>query len=171
MTGPRRTERPLRRRRWGAWLPAVALAAGPAGALPAAAPGADACTGPPSDVRLIVDVEHVSAAQGLVAVTLYANEPDHFLKKRGSLYVGRGPARAPVTHICLYVPRPGLYALAVYHDANANRKFDRSAFGLPNEGFGFSNNPSTFFGPPGFSSVRINVSRSGLHARVRLRYL
>lgn len=169
---PRTSDRSLRRRwRRRAFLSALALGLDFGATVPATAATPDACTGPPSDVRLLVDIDQVNSNRGLVAVTLFADDPQRFLKKRGSLYVGRGPARSPVTHVCLYVPRPGVYALANYHDANANRKFDRSALGLPNEGYGFSNNPSTFFGPPSFSSVRINVPRSGLHARVRMKYL
>ena len=36
-----------------------------------------------------------------------------------------------------------LYALALYHDENGNRSFDRTGVGFPAEGFGFSNNPAT----------------------------
>jgi uncharacterized protein (DUF2141 family) len=169
---PRTSDRsPRRRRPGGVFLSALALAAGPGAAVPANATAPGACTGPPSDVRLFVDIDQVNSNRGLVAVTLFADDPRRFLKKLGSLYVGRGPARAPVTHLCLFVPRPGVYALAIYHDANANGKFDRSGLGLPNEGYGFSNNASTFFGPPSFSSVRIAIPRSGLHTRIRMKYL
>ena len=75
------------------------------------------CTGRPSATRLIVTVSNVRAAQGLIAVTLYADDSSRFLARRGSLYVGRVPARAGVTRVCIHVPRPGLYGLAVYHDA------------------------------------------------------
>jgi uncharacterized protein (DUF2141 family) len=128
------------------------------------------CTGPASATRLLVRVENVRSSQGLVAVSLYADERRRFLAKRGSLYVGRVPARQGSTEVCIHVPRPGVYALAVYHDANASRGFDRTSLGLPAEGFGFSNNPRTFLGMPNFSSVRISVPRSGTRTTVRLKY-
>ena len=65
---------------------------------------------------------------------------------------------------------PGIYALAVYHDADSDRSFDRTALGLPSEGFGFSNNPPTFLGMPNFGSVRISVPRSGIRTMVKLKY-
>lgn len=128
------------------------------------------CTGPPSATRLHVVVENVRNTNGLIAVTLYVDDPRRFLARRGSLYVGRVPAQAPVTRACIHVPAPGTYALAVYHDSDANRSFNRNAIGLPREGFGFSNNPPALFGLPSFRSVRISVPRSNVETRVRLRY-
>ncbi len=145
-------------------LVAVAIAAA---ACPAAA--AD-CTGTPSATRLFVNVDNVRDARGLIAVTLYTDERRKFLAKRGSLYVGRVPARPGRTRICIHVPKPGTYALAAYHDADADRSFDRTGLGLPDEGFGFSNNPPTFFGLPNFDSVRIKVPRTNLSTTIRLHY-
>jgi uncharacterized protein (DUF2141 family) len=135
-----------------------------------AQPAADSCNGPPGEARLLVDVQGVRASQGLVAVTLYADDSKKFLAKRGSLYVGRAPARAGMTRVCLNLPRPGIYAVAVYHDADGNRHFNRSAFGLPAEAYGFSNNPGTFFGIPRFSSVRFPARAPETTIAVRLKY-
>lgn len=136
----------------------------------AAAQAEPACTGTPSDTRLHVQVDNVRTSRGLIAVTLYADERRRFLAKRGSLYVGRVPARQGRTNVCIHVPSPGIYALAVYHDADADRRFDRTSLGLPSEGFGFSNNPPTFLGMPNFGSVRIRVPRSGVRTMVKLKY-
>jgi uncharacterized protein (DUF2141 family) len=136
-------------------------------AAPALAQG---CTGTPSATRLIVTISNVRAAQGLIAVTLYADDSRRFLARRGSLYVGRVPARAPVTRMCIFVPSPGTYGLAVYHDADSNRRFNRNAIGMPAEGYGFSNNAPALFGLPRFSSVRLAVPRDGFQTSVRLRY-
>jgi uncharacterized protein (DUF2141 family) len=144
----------------------LALALVAAGA-PAAA--AD-CTGTPSRFRLLVNVDNVRSSRGLIAVTLYTDDRSKFLARRGSLYVGRVPARQGRTRMCIHVPRPGTYALAVYHDADSDRSFDRTGLGLPDEGFGFSNNPPTFFGLPNFDRVRIQVPRTGLSTTVRLNY-
>lgn len=131
---------------------------------------AQQCTGRPSATRLFVNVSGVRAAQGLIAVTLYADDSSRFLARRGSLYVGRAPARAGVTRVCIFVPAPGVYGLAVYHDANADRRFDRTMIGLPAEGYGFSNDAPTLFGLPRFRSVRLSVPRDGFATSVRLRY-
>jgi uncharacterized protein (DUF2141 family) len=144
-------------------LPAAFLVA------PAAA-AQGACTGTPSPIRLFVNVDNVRSSQGLIAVTLYTDDRRKFLARRGSLYVGRVPARQGRTLVCIHLPKPGTYALAVYHDADSDRSFERTGLGLPDEGFGFSNNPPTFFGLPNFSRVRLNVPKTGLSTEVKLHY-
>ena len=46
---------------------------------------------------------------------------------------------------------PGSYAIAAYHDANDNKKLDKSFTGIPSENYGFSNNARGTFGPPSLS--------------------
>ncbi len=128
------------------------------------------CTGRESQVRLNVVVENVQSDEGLIAVSLYADDSSKFLAKRGSLYVGRVPARKGTTTVCIYLPTTGVYALAVYHDADGDRGFDRTGIGLPAEGFGFSNNPRVFLGMPNWSSVRLAVPKTNLKTTIRLRY-
>ena len=128
------------------------------------------CTGQASPYWLNVVADGVRSGEGLLAVTLYADVSRKFLAKKGSLYVGRVPAVPGTTRACIFVPKPGTYALAFYHDENANQKFDRTTIGFPAEGYGFSNNPSTLAGLPSFRAVRLSVPRTGLTSRVQMKY-
>ncbi|HEY6869165.1 MAG TPA: DUF2141 domain-containing protein [Novosphingobium sp.] len=148
---------------WGPW-------SGPGRAEASPSPAPQGCTGHPSATWIDVAVEGVANSNGLIAITLYADNPRKFLIRHGSLYVGRVPAQAGTTVGCIFVPQPGVYALAIYHDENASQTFDRTALGLPAEAYGFSNNPSTLAGLPSFRSVRLAIPRSGLLTRIRLTY-
>jgi uncharacterized protein (DUF2141 family) len=128
------------------------------------------CTGLASNTWIEVAVEGLRNGDGLVAITLYADNSRKFLVKHGSLYVGRVPAQAGVTRGCIFVPNPGIYAIAIYHDENGDQSFDRTGFGLPKEGYGFSNNPRTLAGLPSFRSVRLSIPRSGLMTRIQMKY-
>jgi len=128
------------------------------------------CTGTPSGTWISVVANGLRNSDGLLAITLYPDNSKRFLVKRGSLYVGRVKAQAGSTRGCIFVPSPGVYLIALYHDENSNLRFDRSALGLPAEGYGFSNNPSTLAGLPAFSSVRLNIPRSGLVTRIHMKY-
>ena len=156
-------------RRARAAVVALAAAAGvSASTQTVAQPG---CTGPVSDTYINVVVEGVRNGNGLIALTLYADNSRKFLAKGGSLYVGRVDATSGTTRTCIHVPSPGVYAIAVYHDENGNRKIDRGGvLGIPTEGFGFSNNPPTIASLPSFRSVRLNIPRSGLTTHVRMTY-
>jgi uncharacterized protein (DUF2141 family) len=151
-------------------LASMVTAASTASAEPQGTPAPAGCTGPASGTWLQVVASGLRSGNGLLAVTLYADVPGKFLVRNGSLYVGRVSAVAGTTSACIHVPQPGVYAIALYHDENANQKFDRSGIGLPAEGYGFANNPATLAGLPSFRSVRLNVPRSGLTTRVTMKY-
>lgn len=160
----------LPRRSIAAAVPCAAIALGLATPAAAQAVAPAGCTGPASNTWINVVVEGVQSSEGLIAITLYADDSSKFLAHHGSLYVGRVPAQQGTTRGCIFVPKPGVYALAIYHDVNANRKFDRTGLGLPAEAYGFSNNPATLAGLPAFRSVRLNIPKTNLTTRVQLTY-
>ena len=51
----------------------------------------------------------------------------------------------------------GEYAIRYFHDENSDGKLDKNLFGMPTEGYGFSNNPKINFGPPSFSDMAFIV--------------
>ena len=148
---------------------ALALSAATALAVPAAAAPAG-CLGTPSETWLNVSVEGLRNGNGLVTVAVYPDDSRKFLAKGGTLKNNRFNAAAPVTRACVFVPKPGVYAVAVYHDEDGSRKLNRSGLGLPAEGYGFSNNPATLAGLPAFRSVRLNVPKAGLTTHIKMKY-
>ena len=150
-------------------LAGLAVLAAPAVVTPAAAaPGG--CLGTPSDTWLTVAIAGLRNGNGLVNVAVYPDDSRRFLAKGGTIKNNRFDASAPAMRACVFVPGPGVYAIAVYHDEDANRKLNRTALGLPAEGFGFTNNPSTVAGLPAFRSVRLSVPKAGLTTHVRMKY-
>jgi uncharacterized protein (DUF2141 family) len=137
----------------------------------ASAAGADKCEGRASQTKLTVQVTGVRAAKGEVAITIYPDDARRFLAPHKKLARVRAVAQAPMTSACFWLPAPGFYALAVYHDENGNRDFDRTFIGLPDEGFAFSNDPPTPTALPPFKAVRFKVNPDGTTMRVKLRYL
>lgn len=141
------------------------------GAIAAPAVAAPDCVGPASDTWLNITVDGVKSGEGQIAATLYADNSSKFLVKHGSMYVGRSPAVAGETHLCLFVPKPGVYAIAIYHDQDSSGTINRGGLlGIPTEGFGFSNNPPTIASLPSFRSVRISIPRTNLSTRIHLKY-
>jgi uncharacterized protein (DUF2141 family) len=149
----------------------ASLAVSPAQARADGPPAPAGCVGPASGTWIRVIVDNIRNGNGNVALTLYPDDSSRFLAHMGSLYVGFTKTAAPVTDTCIFLPKPGVYAIAIYHDEDGDHKFGRSAVGLPAEGFGFSNNPPTLLGLPSFRSVRLNVPKSGLTSHIHLRYL
>ncbi|MGI8842030.1 MAG: DUF2141 domain-containing protein [Caulobacteraceae bacterium] len=136
-------------------------------ALSPALASAEDCQGAPTAAKLSVVVEGVRSDRGLMTASLYPDDKSQFLIKDGALKVWRVPARAPTTRMCIWLRGPGGYALAVYHDANANHKLDLGVFG-PTEAYGFTNNPRILFAKPSFWSVRFQAKAGETVVHVRL---
>ncbi len=134
-----------------------------------AATAAPVCEGTPSDTQLRIVIDGVRSNEGLMAATLYADDEAHFLKSQGSLKVWRVPAQAPSTTMCIWLPHPGAYEVAVYHDANSNLKWDHSSLGSI-EGFGFSRNPMIFFSAPSMKATRFQAPVGDTTLRIHLSY-
>ncbi len=52
----------------------------------------------------------------------------------------------------------GTYAIRYYHDENKNGKMDTGSFGIPKEGYGFSNDARGFMGPPDFEDMLFSLN-------------
>jgi uncharacterized protein (DUF2141 family) len=61
-----------------------------------------------------------------------------------------------ITYVFKDIP-DGNYTVRVLHDENNNNKLDSNFFGVPTEGFGFSNNPEVTLSFPSFSETKFEV--------------
>ena len=146
-------------------LIAAAVAAVPANAQPPLGVDAAACrAGQPS---ILVNVQGFSRRTGNVRVALYGN-PSTFLDRGATMR----KINLPVTpggpmRICVAVPHPGRYAIAVRHDVDGD-----NARGDWSDGGGFSRNPriSLLRLRPSFDAVAVNVGTGVLGVNVVLNY-
>ena len=120
--------------------------------------------------RLLVTVTGARRVAGNITYTLYGDRPEAFLAHRGSIALTRVMLTGNSTTACFVVSRPGMYAVAVYHDENNNHHFDRSLIGLPVEGYGFSNDASAFMAPPSFRAARFTAGPGDTRLSITLRY-
>jgi uncharacterized protein (DUF2141 family) len=65
---------------------------------------------------------------------------------------------------------PGQYAAVVFHDENGDHKFNMNAFGMPMEGYGFSNDAAALFAPPTFQSAAFTYNGNRLYIIINIRY-
>ena len=118
---------------------------------------------------LTVTVTNLRSGDGNVHYAVY-DDPDGFPSAGRWRTGGVVPAaNDQVTTVISGLPA-GRYALAVYHDENANGSFDQWLFGLPLEGFGFSRDAPARFGPPKFDDAAIDLPETGAEITIRMRY-
>jgi uncharacterized protein (DUF2141 family) len=138
------------------------MLAGPA----AAAPAGEAAACARGDSAVLVRVAGLKAPRGMLRVQIYGSNPADFLAKGKKLKRVDVPVSAGRMEVCVDLPGPGNYAVAVRHDADGNGK---SGW---NDGGGFSRNPkiSLVNLKPSYNDVVIQVGRSVRAVDVILNY-
>ncbi|MBA3677600.1 MAG: DUF2141 domain-containing protein [Sphingosinicella sp.] len=115
---------------------ALAIVAQPAPAQAALGPDAASCRPGARGPAILVNISGFKNRAGRLRVQLYGGNPGDFLAKGKKLKrIDIPVARSGNMPVCVAVPRPGNYAIAVRHDADANGKSGWS------DGGGFSRNP------------------------------
>ena len=132
------------------WLPALLLTAHGAAA---------------EDV--VVTVTGIRSAKGTILVAVC--DEATFLQPT-CRYKGRAPAATGSVTVRITGVPPGVYAAQAYGDENDNGRIDRTLFGVPTEGLGFSNDAKMRFGPPSFADAAVRVGPGGARIEFGLRY-
>lgn len=79
------------------------------------------------------------------------------------------PADAAETVFTAMLP-PGNYAASVLHDENKNGKMDKNFFGVPQEGYGVTNNPKPALRAATFEEARFTLPREGATLTISIQY-
>ncbi|HMU47416.1 MAG TPA: DUF2141 domain-containing protein [Chitinophagaceae bacterium] len=107
----------------------------------------------PSQTELKVSIYNLRNNKGHVLVSLFRNcdgypdEPGKAVRKV-KLPIINNMATANFSGLT-----SGNYSIAILHDENDDLKMNKNFFGLPKEGYGFSNNVMGTFGPPSCSKA------------------
>ncbi|GIL39362.1 DUF2141 domain-containing protein [Roseiterribacter gracilis] len=118
-----------------------------------------------SAADLVVDVTNVRSSRGHVRLSVC--DEAHF-GGEGCAYDGVADAREGVTRVIVHGVPAGRWAVQAFHDENDNEAFDQNFLGLPQEGFGFSNNPP-LRGKPHYADSAIDVREPTTEISLRLR--
>ncbi|TAE26686.1 MAG: DUF2141 domain-containing protein [Cytophagales bacterium] len=108
----------------------------------------------PQNATLTITVQNVRTKTGSVRIALMKDcgkFPDCKPVQTAIMDASNGSFQKSFTL------EPGDYAVAVFHDINANDKLDTKLFGIPKEPYGFSNNFRPRLSAPKFSDCRISV--------------
>lgn len=118
-----------------------------------------------------IDV-HLSALrneQGMVRCSLYDDgakfpeSQDHVIARAVS---------SPSSRTCVFrgVAPAKDYAVVVHHDENNDAVFQKSALGIPEEGYGFSNDVHPRFSAPSFGDCKFHYATGRLALSIAMQY-
>ncbi len=118
--------------------------------------------------KLAVVVKNVKDTKGQVRVGLFKDDKT-FLKEAWKGEVVKA-ATGEVMVMFENIP-VGTYAISIIHDENENGELDSNFFGIPKEGFGFSNDAMGTFGPPDFAKASFSLKAGEQQVAVSMRYM
>lgn len=139
------------------------------GATDGAATSPDAALSDSAALALKLNVTAAKNAGGQLCVNVTASGEGFPDNASASVAVVCAPfAQLPVVVQGLTVGN--IYGVSVFLDLNGNQKLDTNAFGIPTEGFGFSNNPTIGFGPPTWDQVKFTFGPATAEQTLKLTY-
>ena len=118
---------------------------------------------------LTIVVQNIKNASGIVRLALWGGAEGFTVQEKALVRLVQ-PAVAGALAFRFDGLKPGIYALATYHDENGNSEMDRTWLGLPDEGLAFSNGAWIKFGPPSFEEAAFEVRPEPQVVTVSLRY-
>ncbi len=108
--------------------------------------------------------------KGKVSVNLFNGKdgfPDDPLKSFGWKTV----KIVPDTVVIVFEDLPfGNYAVSVLHDENSDGKMEKNFFGIPKEGFAFSNNCTPKMMSPSFGEAMVSLKQTRMKSELRMLY-
>lgn len=106
-----------------------------------------------------IKITNISNKNGDIKLGLY-NKAEDFSKidkvyKEVNLKISSKTIKYKFTNI----PN-GTYAIAIFHDENQNGKIDKNILGMPQEGYGFSNNIRPSFRSANFEESKFELNKN-----------
>jgi len=123
----------------------------------------------PEPTTVTVDLAGLRSHKGLVQACLTA-DPKSFPDCQHDPHAFRQTVPAQASTLQFRQVLPGRYAIALFHDENANGRLDKVLM-VPTEGFGFSRDAPVRFGPPRFAAAAFALGERQMATTIRLRYI
>jgi uncharacterized protein (DUF2141 family) len=105
--------------------------------------------------ELQVSIDHINSDQGVILAQIFTGEENY--KTGKSIENTMIQAKTGNGELLFKNLTPGEYVVRMFHDENNNQKMDMNAFGMPTEGYGFSNEAIGNMGPPQYKDMIVII--------------
>lgn len=121
--------------------------------------------------ELRISVDQIKNDQGTVYAQLFLGEENY--KNNVAEDNAMMPAKTETGQFTFKNLKPGDYVIRLFHDENGNQQMDTNAFGMPTEGYGFSNEAVGNMGPPQYKDmvVSIKATEATVTTKAKMTYL
>lgn len=106
--------------------------------------------------ELIINVTNIKATKGEIRVIIY-NTSDNFLEEGADVKIYAKSVDEMLETIVIDDLPKGDYSIFLYHDENSDDECNLNFFGIPQEGYGFSNNFRPKLSAPDFDDCKFSL--------------
>jgi uncharacterized protein (DUF2141 family) len=107
---------------------------------------------------LTVNITGINSIKGNVYVYLYTSEESFPIEISEANSFKKAEVVSNSVTVIFENLKPGIYAVSVYQDIDANGKINKNFLGIPKEPVGVSNNAEGFMGPPKYKDAKFNLN-------------
>jgi uncharacterized protein (DUF2141 family) len=120
--------------------------------------------------NLTVTVNGLRNQNGQICLSLFS-QSEGFPGKSDRAVATQCIAANAASHSAIFQNlNPGQYAVALFHDVNEDSKLNTGIFGIPKEGFGFSQNPRIGTNAPRFEDTAFLLTPQNTQIQIQLKY-
>ncbi len=117
---------------------------------------------------LTVEITGIKNDQGKILLQLFDSNENYQSNKAYSANMIK--AKKGVVSVTFNNLVAGEYAIRYFHDENDNGQLETNLFGMPVEGYGFSNNAKADFGPVSFDDMKVSITDTNLVTHSSVQY-
>jgi uncharacterized protein (DUF2141 family) len=120
---------------------------------------------------IVVEITELRSFEGQVLVSIY-DEAEGYPRSHDAVLQTKvvRPIESSDVKVVFENLEYGDYALAIMHDENSSGEMDYSAFGLPAEGYCFSNNVRPRIRAPRFKKAKLELNQDVVTQTIRMLY-
>jgi|AntRauMFilla1563_2_1112583.scaffolds.fasta_scaffold01468_5 uncharacterized protein (DUF2141 family) len=122
-----------------------------------------------ANTPLNLTIKNIKSDQGTIRILIFDKAdgfPEEVTNAVKSLSI---PVKDFAKSVVIADLPAGTYAISLFHDEDNDGKLKKNGVGLPSEAYGFSNNPTLFFGPPSFSKCAFTVNSTPIKVEIKLK--
>ena len=120
-----------------------------------------------TEIKLLINDTKTNS--GVIRALIF-NQADGFPEEPGKAIKAISiPVKNSAAEITIKDLPAGDYAISLFHDEDGDGVLKKNSLGLPIDSYGFSNNPTLYFGPPSFSKCKVTLKDAPVLVKIVLK--
>ena len=118
---------------------------------------------------LVVEIDHINSDNGVVLAQVFSGKDNY--KKGVAVDSQMLTAKTGSAQMTFKDLPAGEYAVRMFHDENNNQKMETNMFGMPTEGYGYSNEAVGNMGPAKYKKMAFTIAEEDTKVSTKVKMI